>query len=166
MDRFREWSGLKINLGKTNLTIFGKHFEKPGFVDELNLEWCVEFKLLGIQFDSTLSKMHVNYDIAINLIRKDINSWKYRFLSIFGKITVIKTLCIPKINHVIAVVPNPSVAHLKLLESELKFFISDGNPNVVDEITRKMAVKDGGFGVPNINTFWKSIRMSWLRRSK
>ena len=27
-----------------------------------------------------------------------------------------------------------------------------------------MAVKDGGFGVPNINTFWKAIRMSWLRR--
>ena len=22
-----------------------------------------------------------------------------------------------------------------------------------------------GFGVPNINTFWKAIRMSWLRRS-
>ena len=30
--------------------------------------------------------------------------------------------------------------------------------------TRRMAVKDGGFGVPNINTFWKAIRMSWLRR--
>ena len=28
-----------------------------------------------------------------------------------------------------------------------------------------MAVKHGGFGVPNINTFWKSLRMSWLRRS-
>ena len=54
---------------------------------------------------------------------------------------------------------------MKLLESELKFFITDGSPNVVDETTRKMAVKNGGFGVPNINSFWKSIRMSWLRRS-
>ena len=53
---------------------------------------------------------------------------------------------------------------MKSLESELKFFITDGNPNVVDETTRKMAVKDGGFGIPNINTFWKAIRMSWLRR--
>ena len=35
---------------------------------------------------------------------------------------------------------------------------------MVDEKTRKMAVKDGGFGIPNINTLWKSIRMSWLRR--
>ena len=78
--------------------------------------------------------------------------------------TVIKNLCIPKINHIVAVVPNPGIAHLKSLESELKFFITDGNPNVVDETTRRMAVRDGGFGIPNINTFWKSIRMSWLRR--
>ena len=80
--------------------------------------------------------MHVNYDMAINAIRKEINSWKFRFLTTFGKITVIKNLCLPKLNHIVAVVPNPSVAHLKLLESELKFFISDGNPNVVDETTR------------------------------
>ena len=74
-------------------------------------------------------------------------------MTIFGKITVIKTMCLPKLNHVVAIVPNPSIAHLKTLESELKFFIADGNPNVVDETTRKMAVKHGGFGVPNINTF-------------
>ena len=117
MDRFEEWSGLKINLGKTNLTIFGKHVEKPTFADELNLKWCVEFKLLGIHFDSTLSKMHVNYDIALDAIRREINSWKYRFLTIYGKVTVIKNLCIPKINHIVAVIPNPSIAHLKTLES-------------------------------------------------
>ena len=153
MDKFKEWSGLKINLGKTNLTVFGKQAEKPTFVDELNLKWCVDFKLLGIYFNSTLSRMHINYDIALEAIRREINSWKYRFLTIYGKITVIKTLCIPKINHIVAVVPNPSIAHLKSLESELKFFITDGNPSVVDEKTRRMAVKDGGFGVPNINTF-------------
>ena len=164
LDKFKEWSGLSINLGKTNLTVFGKLVEKPSFVDELNIKWCVEFKLLGIHFDSTLERMYVNYDIALEAVRKEINSWKYRFLTIYGKVTVIKSLCIPKINHIVAVVPSFSIAHLKVLESELKFFILDGNPNVVDEKTRKMAVKDGGFGIPNINLFWKSIRMSWLRR--
>ena len=28
MDKFREWSGLKINLGKTYLSIFGKQYKK------------------------------------------------------------------------------------------------------------------------------------------
>ena len=53
---------------------------------------------------------------------------------------------------------------MKVLEAEFRHFIHDGNPNIVDETTRKMAVKEGGFGIPNINIFWKSIRMSWLRR--
>ena len=91
MEKFREWSGLKINLGKTYLTVFGKQCKEPKFVDELQVKWCVKFKLLGIYFDSTLSKMHINYDKAIDSIRKELSSWKYRYLMIFGKVTVIKT---------------------------------------------------------------------------
>ena len=68
MDKFREWSGLKINLGKTYLMIFGKQQRKPKFVDELGVKWCLEFKLLGIYFDVTLSKMLLNYDKAIESI--------------------------------------------------------------------------------------------------
>ena len=35
MEKFKEWGGLKINLGKTYLTIFGKQFKKFRFVEEL-----------------------------------------------------------------------------------------------------------------------------------
>merc|ERR1711888_384730 len=106
---FKEWSGLRINLGKTYVTIFGRQFDKPKFVDELRVNWCVEFKLLGIYFDSSLSKMDKNYDKAVESIRRELNSWKYRYLTIFDKITVIKTLCLPKLNQIVSVVPNPSL---------------------------------------------------------
>ena len=109
--------------------------------------------------------MHVNYDKAIESIRKERGSWKYRYLTIFGKITVIKTLCLPKLNHIVSVVPNPNLAHLKQLESELKTFISDNNPNVVDETTSHMTKKHNGLGIPNFNSFWKALRMPWFRRN-
>ena len=108
MEIFKSWSGLKINLGKTYLTVFGKLTDKPKFIKELGIKWCTEFKLLGIYFDSTLSKMHVNYEKAIESVRREINSWKFRFLTIFGKVTVIKTMCVPKLNHIAVVVPSPS----------------------------------------------------------
>ena len=57
MSKFQKWSGLKIDLDKTYLAIFGKIHKKPKFVDELKMKWCTEFKLLGIYFDVTLSKM-------------------------------------------------------------------------------------------------------------
>ena len=60
MEKFKEWSGLKINLGKTYLTIFGCLFKKPRFVDELSIKWCVDFKIMSKHFDSTLSKMYIN----------------------------------------------------------------------------------------------------------
>ena len=164
MEKFRERSGLKINLGSTYLTIFGRQFEKPKFVDELKIKWCVEFKLLGIYSNFTLSKMYINYDRVIDSTRRKINLWKFRFLTIFGKVTFIKTMCIPKLNLDTPVVPSPSCVHLRSLELELKHFIANNNPNVVDDKTRKMTLKDGGFGIPSINTFWKAIRMSWLRR--
>ena len=62
MNKFQEWSGLKINLDKTYLAIFGKLHQKTSFVNELKIKLCTEFKLLGIHFDVTLSKMQVNYE--------------------------------------------------------------------------------------------------------
>ena len=120
--------------------MFGKLADKPRFVEDLRIKWCKEFKLLGIYFDSTLSKMHVNYENAIESVRKEINSWKFRFLTIFSKVRVIKTMCIPKLNHIAVVVPNPSCTHLRSLELELKQFIARNNPNVVDDKTRKVVL--------------------------
>ena len=90
------------------LTIFGKQHKKPKFVDELGVKWCLEFKLLGIDFDFTLFKMLLNYDKAIESVRKELSSWKHRFLTIFGKVTVIKTLCLPKLNHIVSVSQIPT----------------------------------------------------------
>ena len=49
-----------------------------------------------------------------------------------------------KLDVIVSVVPNPNLVHLKLLESELKMFIADNNPNVVDKTTRHIARKHGG----------------------
>ena len=133
--------------------MFGMLTDKPKFIKELGIKWCTEFKLLGIHFDSALANMHVNYEKAIESVRREINSWKFQFLTIYGKVTVIKTLCLPKRNHIAVVVPSPSCMIVKALEGELKQFILRNNLSVVDDRTRKMPVIEGGFGVPNVNVF-------------
>ena len=125
MERFYMWSGLKINLGKTYVTIFGRECNKPKFVDELKLKWCNSFKLLGIYFDVTLSNMQKNFQIGLENVKKELHSWKYRYLMILGKLTVIKTLCLPKLTHIVTVVPNPCLTYVTELESEFKSFINN-----------------------------------------
>ena len=89
MNKFHLWSGLKINFDKTYMTVFGMTQKKSTFVDELKIKWCVEFKLLGIYFDSTLLNMQSNYEKAVESGRKELHSWNYMFLTVFEKITVI-----------------------------------------------------------------------------
>ena len=82
----------------------------------------------------------------------------------FRKLTIIKTLCLPKLNHIVTVVPNSNLTYVKELENEFRAFINDNNPSVVDDLTRHMSKKLGGLGMIDVNLFWKAIRLSWLRR--
>ena len=68
----------------------------------------------------------------------ELHSWKFRYLTVFGKLTIIKTLCLPKLTRIVTVVPNPSLTYVTELESEFRSFISDNNPSVVKDITRHM----------------------------
>ena len=138
---FYSWSGLKINLGKTNVTIFGRKLNKPKFVEELKLKWCQDFMLLGIYFNVMLTNMQKNFEIAVEKVKMELRSWKFRFLTVFGKLTVIKTLCLPKLNHIVTVVPNPNLTYINELECEFRRFIHDNNPPVVDDVTRHMSKK-------------------------
>jgi len=126
----------------------------------IKMKWYTEFKLLGIFFDVTLSKMQVNYVKAVEAVWKEPSSWQHRFLTILKKITVIKTMCLPKLNHIVAVDQNPNLTYLQQLDAEFKSFISLHNPNVVDETTRHMARQEGGWGLPNIYNFCKAFMLT------
>ena len=76
--------------------------------------------------------------------KKELHSWKYRYLTVFGKLTVIKTLCLPKLTHMVTVVANPCLTYVTELESEFKSFINNNNPSVVNDITRLMHKKTWG----------------------
>ena len=106
---FKVWSGLKINRGKTYLSIFGASLGRPTFVYTLRVTWWTEFKLLCLNFDQCLGKMDRNYLDCFDKVKKELSSWRHIFLTVFGKKTVIKTMCIPKLTHIATVIPNLSL---------------------------------------------------------
>ena len=55
-----EWSGRKVNRGKTYSTIFGVSLAKPEFVGQWGIKWCTSLEFLGIVFDQILDKMDCN----------------------------------------------------------------------------------------------------------
>ena len=105
-----------------------------------------------------------NYHDCFEKVKKELNSWHHRFLSVFGKITVIKTMCIPKFTHIATVIPNLSIRQIKDIEREFELFLNNNNPSVTDKTTRYTSKKELALGMIKVDYFWMAVKMSWLRR--
>ena len=123
LNKFSTWSGLNINKNKTYVNIFGQQSPEPPYVKELGLRYCNDFKLLGIKYDSSLSSMMCNYDEGIRKFETVVHDRRHKYLTIFGKITVVKTFMLSVLSHVATVIPTPSEKYCKKIETIIVNFI-------------------------------------------
>ena len=111
LNRFAISSGLKVNASKTRAVWIGSmKFIGETFNHRLKLDWTQnDFDILGIIFSCNLDTIpEINYNEKIKEIKKEINQWSKRILTPLGRITILKTLLIAKLNHLFIVLPNPS----------------------------------------------------------
>ena len=165
LDNFFKLSGLKISLSKTKAIWFGSGCNNTHqLCPDLQLNWDKNFRLLGIDFCNDLIDMEHNFDIKITEIKSLFNCWLNRTLTIYGKITVVKTLALSKLSHLPLVLPKLSSNKLKVIENMIFDFIWDNKPAKVAKDHAKLSEKAGGLGLTDIQTFWQSLKFSWLRR--
>ena len=94
-------SGLKMNTEKTKIIWLGrKKYSKDKLNTTHELQWGVtEFCLLGIEFNIDLDKMiESNFSKAILFISEQVNCWNRRNITPLGKISIIKSLFLGKLN--------------------------------------------------------------------
>ena len=162
-------SGLYINYEKTRLIWFGSMRGSTRTLNvgnNFNLNWDQgEFTLLGIKFTTNLNDMiKINYNEKIREIKNVLLQWSKRILTPFGKIVVIKTLALSKINHLISALPNPPENILNEINSMFYKFLWNGSR---DRIKRKIITKpyaQGGLKMVNIFQFVKALKLTWVRR--
>ena len=134
LEIFGSMSELKINTDKTKLIWIGKkHHSKDKIDTTCKLVWgATDFNLLGINYSIDLERItELNYSPAIKSIEKILHVWHQMYLTPIGKIAVLKTLAISKLNHLFISVPSPNKHILKKLESIFFNFIWDGKPDKV-----------------------------------
>lgn len=102
LNEFKTYSGLKMNTEKTKIVWFGcPRPPEVRYLPHLKFEWNPRnFTVLGIEFTTDLYNItQVNMKKYLNKIKNDLQVWRKRKLTPFGKITVIKTLIFSKIIH-------------------------------------------------------------------
>ena len=106
LDDFYGLSGLKISVSKTKAIWFGKNYMCDyKLCPEIDLIWDKKFTLLGIDFHNNLEKMEDNFWNKMSSLEKLLANWSYRYLTTYGKITIIRSLALSKLSHIVLVIP-------------------------------------------------------------
>ena len=165
LETFGSISGLKMNTEKTKLIWIGskKHCKEKLNVSS-KLHWGdSDFNLLGIDFSIELTQMpELNYKKVILRVKQTLNSWRHRYLTPIGKITVIKTLILSKFTHLFISVSTPP--HLINTINKLLFsYIWDGKPDKINRQQICKNISDGGLAMIHVCNFERSLKIRWVK---
>ena len=167
LEIFGTFSGLKVNKDKTQIAWIGK---KKASKDKIIIKDCTfsivpSFKLLGIYISLDLdSCLKLNYSEKIAEIKEIINRWNKRYLTPLGKIAIIKTFLLSKLNHLFLVLPDPHEGYIKEINDIFLKFIWSSKPDKINRQTIVLDKKLGGLKMFNLKYFITSLKVSWIRR--
>ena len=160
-------SGLCLNYSNTQTVWIGsKKFCNDILIPDSNFNWnTIRFTLLGINFDVDLHNIpKLNYDPKLVKIKSILNQWGKRHITPIGKITVLKTLVLPLLNHILMSIPNPSTAYCKELEKLFSSFVWNGPSHRVKKDVLVKTYEEGGLKMVHLKSFFTSLKLFWIRQ--
>ena len=108
----------------------------------LALKWCKTVKALGVHFSyNNEESVQKSFYDKLRGIKSQIRLWSWRGLSLFGKVTPIKSLLLPKVLYISSVLPSP-LEFIKALQTIIYNFLWKGP----DKIARTAVINDFEFG--------------------
>ena len=103
-----------------------------------------------------------NFIERLDSIKKLIRIWSSRGLSIYGKVTLIKPVLIPKFVYISSLLPIPK-EFVKESNQILFHFLWKGP----DKVTRVLVINEfdkGGLKMTDVDCIVMSLRLAWLKR--
>ena len=124
-----------------------------------------EFTVLGITFTKDLKEIvEINYRTKLEDIKRLLVRWSKRILTPIGKITVIKSLALAKINHLILTLPNPPKETIKYIQNMFYKYLWSGGPDKIKRDIVTQPVNKGGLKMVDLEKFICSLKVTWIRR--
>ena len=167
LETFGTISGLVMNTSKTKVIWLGRNrFLKDKLKVNVKLDWeNQEFSVLGITFDGDLKHtIELNYEKVLINIHKLLACWKKRQITPIGKTSIIKTLCLSKLNHLFLSLPTPSQMYIQTSKKLFFSFIWNDKPDKIKRSILAKPYKIGGLKMINVAAFIDALKCTWIRR--
>ena len=161
LKQFGKLAGLELNLDKTKIMLIGKLKGKAKSV--YNIECVNNIKSLGIYVghDKDVCIQH-NWFEKIDKMRVLLQNWRERSLTLFGKVTIIKSLNLPIISFSALHTETPQCA-FKSINTLIYRFLW-GNRDKIKRTTTIGTIEQGGLGMIDIQCYFHAIKASWINR--
>ena len=161
LDDFGECSGLKVNHEKTEALAFGDSSIWEDLSNMHNLRNVI--KILGIYFGGNdKERDDLNFRETLKSIKKFLNLWKWRGLSLLGRIQIVKTFAIPKLMFRASPIPI-SKELIKNANSIFFNFIWNGKDKVKRNVFTS-TIESGGLNMLDIDSMIFTKRVSCLKK--
>ena len=168
LENFAKISGLEINAAKTQTMIIGSGIGRAQNVATI-FNKVEKVEILGVIITGNLEGMEVNIDRKLEKMDSIMKSWSYRTLTPFGRNVVVKSLVLPQITMLASLLPCIDSGVVKKVDKMIQDFLWDRHTKKKRIRVRKerswLREENGGMSVTDTGTFWKSMKISWLRRA-
>ena len=164
ISKFGICSGLVINFDKTEMLLLGNSLMSPAYDQSImNIGVKRAVKILGVYLTYDRSLRHkLNFKEIIDAIKTKLQLWKWRNLTIIGRIQIVKTFVIPLIMYRAG-----SICIDKDVVTEANRIIFDFIWKGKDKVKRVSLVgdiKDGGLKAPHLESIIKTHRIMLCQR--
>ena len=151
---FAKYSGLRPNIAKTQAFWAGSKRQGDEEMNaDFNFRWTTRLKVLGISFSNDDSETYdENFESKLRNIQTIICCWKKRYLTVRGRIVLVKSLLLPKLTHVLTSLPKPALDFTKRLRTEMFHFIWGGKTDRLRRLSICRPYDKGGLAMVEIDT--------------
>ena len=165
LDIYGDCGGLKRNTAKTEALWLGKNAARKD--TPFGIKWPeTPISALGTSFSHNYKLCEwENFTPKINKLKTVFNVWSQRDLSVYGRITIAKTLGLSKLLFSSACICTP--AHvIDKVNRLIVYFVWRGKKPKIKSDTLIGSKDQGGLDLPEYETFSKSLQCAWVRRMK
>jgi hypothetical protein len=150
LTNFGNLSGLQCNEDKTCILPIGGVINLPFQHDDIPFQITNTVKLLGLELDNKLDCLEKVHEKTLEKISGIVRFWSRFWLSLPGRINVVKTLCLSQLSYLGCII-TPYDRSFKQIEELLLKFVK-GNTNIgKNKLYSKPG--NGGLGLINLQDF-------------
>ena len=164
VNTFHGVSGLKLNIEKTVAKCIGS-LHKYNCNNMFNLNWSDgPVHTLGVTISKDAREiLETNFDARLKMFGNILDIWNTRGLSLKGKVTILKSLAIPKLLYPMSVLPVPNNVVKTVDNMIIDFIWSKRRPKIKKDVIMQN-IENGGIKVPHFASMVEANRLTWIKR--